>query len=194
MTTNETQPQIAENFESLPEERRSELAVWFFGRKLSTAQACKRCRDEWGIVLTSRQIKEFRPQAKRLWNQIQNLDRLKSGAAKARVFQKVITDHPAEVFDLLLRAAGQASFDRVIECGDKEAIRQAHDHLRLLLSRRKDDRDEKRYKLTREKWEFAASEACLKQLPELKLISDRPELSFKEKLRQIRLKLFGSAP
>jgi hypothetical protein len=181
------------DLEALPEAQRAELAEWLFAKKASDAAAVKRCRKFWNITVTPEQMKAFRARARAAWNQARNQEWVESGAATARVFQKLITDHPVEFMDLLFRATGQASFNKVLEGGDLDAIKQAHEHLRLLLSRRKDDRDEKRYAITREKWEFDASEACLKQLPELKVISDEPQLSFKEKIRQIRLKLFGSA-
>jgi hypothetical protein len=182
-----------ENLDGLSEAQRAELAEWLFAKKASDAAAVKRCRKHWNLTVTPEQMKEFRSRARASWNQARNQEWVESGAATARVFQKLVTDHPVEFMDLLFRATGQASFNKVLEGGDLDAIKQAHEHLRLLLSRRKDDRDEKRYAIARAKWEFDASEACLKQLPELKVISDEPQLSFKEKLRQIRLKLFGSA-
>jgi hypothetical protein len=188
-----TESQTTTDLEALPEAQRAELAEWLIAKKASDAAAVKRCRKIWNLTVTPEQMKEFRARARASWNQARNQEWVESGAATARVFQKLITDHPVEFMDLLFRATGQASFNKVLEGGDLDAIKQAHEHLRLLLSRRKDDRDEKRYVITREKWEFNASEACLKQLPELKIISDESQLSFKEKIRQIRLKLFGSA-
>ncbi len=192
MSTNES-PSTT-NLDALTEVQRAELTKWLFEKKSSDTAAVKRCLRLWNIAVTVDAMKGFRARARASWNQTRNLQQLESGAATARVFQKQITDHPAEFFDILFRASGQAVFELSLNCKDKEAIKVIHEHLRLMLSRRKDDRDEKRYAITREKWEFDASEACLKQLPELKVISDEPQLSFKEKIRQIRLKLFGSAP
>jgi hypothetical protein len=191
MSTTES-PAIG-GLDALPEAQRAELTKWLFEKKSSDLAAVKRCLKLWNIAVTVDAMKEFRTRARALCNQTRNLQSLKSGAATARVFQKQITDHPAEFFDILFQASGQAVFELSLDSKDKEVIKLIHDHLRLLLSRRKDDRDERRYAITREKWEFDASEACLKQLPELKVISDEPQLSFKEKIRQIRLKLFGSA-
>jgi hypothetical protein len=188
-----TESPATTDLNTLSKPQHTELTKWLFEKKSSDAAAVKRCLKLWNISVTVDAMKDFRACARASWNQTRNLQLLESGAATARVFQKQITDHPVEFMDLLFRATGQASFNRVLDGGDLDAIKQAHEHLRLLLSRRKDDRDEKRYAITREKWEFDASEACLKQLPELKVISDEPQLSFKEKLRQIRLKLFGSA-
>jgi hypothetical protein len=182
-----------ENFDALPEAQQAELTDWFFEKKISSAAAVKRCRERWHATVTPETMNQWRSRAKGLRNQQRHLRRLETGAATARVFQKQITDHPAEVFALLFRVSSQAVFEQVLDGMSPENIRLAHDHLRLLLTWRKDDRDEKRHALAREKWEFDASEACLKQLPELKVISDEPQLSFKEKIRQIRLKLFGSA-
>jgi hypothetical protein len=49
-------------------------------------------------------------------------------------------------------------------------------------------------KLAREKFEFDAAEACLKKLPALKAISNNASIDSSEKIKQIRLALFGSAP
>jgi hypothetical protein len=48
--------------------------------------------------------------------------------------------------------------------------------------------------LDRDKFEFDAAKACLKQLPELKAISTNKSLSETQKVEQIRLKLFGTVP
>ena len=183
-----------ESFDALPESRQAELAEWFFEKKITRPAAVKRCREEWRMSIAPETMKIFFERAQGLWNQKCNLERIGSGVAVVRTLQKQITDNPAEFFERLFHIAGQAAFDRVMADEDVDTVKQAHEHLRLMLMRRKDDRDEKRYAITREKWEFEASEACLKQLPELKAISNQPGLSFKEKLRQIRLKLFGSAP
>lgn len=46
----------------------------------------------------------------------------------------------------------------------------------------------------REKWEFDASAACLKKLPELKLIADDKGLNEDAKLLAVRERLFGVTP
>lgn len=46
----------------------------------------------------------------------------------------------------------------------------------------------------RDKFEFDAAKACLKKLPELKVISTDRSLTEPEKVEQIRLKLFGVVP
>lgn len=56
------------------------------------------------------------------------------------------------------------------------------------------DQFERTLQLNREKYEFDASAQCLLQLPELKLISNNSKLTDREKINQIRRKLFGRLP
>lgn len=48
--------------------------------------------------------------------------------------------------------------------------------------------------LAEQKFQFDAATECLKKLPTLRSIATKPGLDQKEKVRQIRLALFGSAP
>lgn len=88
------------------------------------------------------------------------------------------------------------SVDRV----RREVFRQAYyetlasGDYKLGLSAAKVELSEKNWELRREKHEFDASTACLKKLPELKLISNNPKLTDREKINQIRRKLFGELP
>ena len=65
---------------------------------------------------------------------------------------------------------------------------------KLGLSTARVDISDKSLQLQWEKHEFDACEACLKQLPELKLISNNSKLTDREKINQIRRKLFGKLP
>jgi hypothetical protein len=56
------------------------------------------------------------------------------------------------------------------------------------------DQFERTLQLNREKHEFDAAAQCLLQLPELKLISNNSKLTDREKINQIRRKLFGRLP
>ncbi|HVY70797.1 MAG TPA: hypothetical protein VHH73_12775 [Verrucomicrobiae bacterium] len=52
---------------------------------------------------------------------------------------------------------------------------------------------EEQLKLQREKFEFSAAEACLKELPTLRTIADDNALDLDEKIERIRFQLFGKA-
>lgn len=65
---------------------------------------------------------------------------------------------------------------------------------KLDLDQKKEARSDRQLNLEREKFEFNAAEACLKQLPELKAISSNKTLTESQKVEQIRLKLFGKVP
>lgn len=64
----------------------------------------------------------------------------------------------------------------------------------LVLKSRDQDLSEQQLKLNREKFEFDAAAAALGKLPELKSIAGNKSLSEKDKLTQIRQKLFGEVP
>lgn len=64
----------------------------------------------------------------------------------------------------------------------------------LVLKARDQDQKDAELALAREKFQFDAAKACLKQLPALKAIASDSKLDEQSKLRAVREKLFGALP
>lgn len=115
-------------------------------------------------------------------------------AGETNALCQKFADNPADNYSLLLTLAGQIASDLALKARTNLDRRVVLEFARVLISARRDDRDLESRQFAREKWEFDISEACLAKLPELKLISTDSALTQKEKLRRIRLRLFGVAP
>jgi hypothetical protein len=73
-------------------------------------------------------------------------------------------------------------------------LRAASEQTKLELKREAEARMQAQFKLSREKFEFDAAEACLKALPALRAIAGDPTLTMTDKIQAIRQKLFAVLP
>ena len=62
----------------------------------------------------------------------------------------------------------------------------------LLVKHKEENRKDRELELAKDKFQFDAAAACLKALPELKVIAATPGLDDRARIEQVRLKLFGT--
>jgi hypothetical protein len=167
---------------NFPADRQREIVEFLDGRPAANGvdalpgkslRECKQWLAEDGLKVSENSLSEFRSwwllREQALGNErfaagLMELKR-KEGAPEEEVF-----------------AFGQEVFARL-------AIEQ-EDNLGFVRILRERSR-EKAVVTLREKFEFDAAKACLKMLPELKVISSDSKLSETEKINAVRLKLFG---
>jgi hypothetical protein len=173
-------------------EQREQLEKWLFDEQLSYLKTIERCKDAFGIEVPMTGIRNFY----RHNQQQRTVRRLAESTKFAKMFEKKFAKNPKKIYHALLNIVGQAAFDEMLNApeGGTPDMGRVHHAMDLLEAAQKDLREDDKLVFDREKWEFDATEACLKQLPELKVISDTPGISYKEKIQQVRLRLFGTAP
>jgi hypothetical protein len=183
-------PRSDNSLTTLNADQRERLTQWLFEENVACKVAVQRCKQEFGIVVSRKTLRKFYYQEQ----QNRALERIARCAKNANSVVKELTERPADTYRALIGMAGQIAFEKAFDAGGELDKRTICEFTRLLMEARKDDRECQRLALDREKWQFDAAEACQAELPELKAISGNPALSQKEKLRQIRLRLFGVAP
>ena len=183
-------PRSNNSLTTLSPSQRETLTRWLFDENISYATVIKRCKKEFAIGVAKRTLLAFYYKEQ----QSRALQRIAQCTKSANKVVKELTDRPADTYRALIGMAGQIAFEKAFD-SEKQLDRETIcEFTKLLIAARKDDREAQRLSLEREKWEFDAAEACLEELPELKVIATNPALSQKEKLRQVRLRLFGVAP
>ncbi len=170
--------------------QRERLTQWLFEDNIAIRAAVRRSKTEFGIGVSHNTLRKFYHKEQ----QNRALERIAQCSRNANKVVKELTDRPADTYRALIGMAGQIAFEKAFDANGELDKQTICEFTRLLMAARKDDRECQRLSLDREKWEFNAAEACQAELPKLKAISDDPALSQREKLRQIRLLLFGVAP
>lgn len=170
---------------NLPEEQQCKLADWLLNG-MPYHEAKLLAEEEFGVALKS--LSAFQD----FWQQVcQPLllakRRKLAGAADERAEEAKRS--PGQ-FDLAtLDAIAQKAYELAESANaDPKDVKSL---MMLLLKARDQNFEEKKLAFDRQKFEFDAAAACLKQLPTLKAISTNKALNQNEKVEQIRLRLFG---
>jgi hypothetical protein len=169
------------------------LEEWFLaGKTLKEAQEQLRldgCAVSLGRLSAWWQGRQAARQEEELLRQIA------SGAAQHKAVEAEFARHPAPELETIIK------LHRVLIMKLSTQANAEPDLLETLgrlmkpvlefakLNEKRLDRE-----LDRDRFEFDAAQACLKALPELKVISADSGLSETQKVEQIRLRLFGEVP
>jgi hypothetical protein len=164
--------------QNLPPEQQEEIARMLMpGPGNKTGEEVRKWLKKTGIVISRQTVSNFY----RWW--LERLEKRQIGkwvkAKSAQWAKEHPNATPAEVF-----AMGQRIFSRLaMELADTRAwcATQALQIRRDTLG------------LSRERFEFRAAQACLKDLPKLKAISKDSSLTEDEKIQRVRVALFGAA-
>jgi hypothetical protein len=170
-------------------EQRDTLEAWLFDENITYAVAIERVQSQFGLKISPTTLVKFYRQMA----QKRNLNRILQSATHANAVMETLKKNPADTYRALVGVAGQFAFEAAIDPKNPLNARGFQELIELCNTGRADLRAEEKLALDHEKWEFDATEACMKKLPELKVISTNPAIPYQEKIRQIRLKLFGSA-
>ena len=172
---------------NLPEEQQAKLADWLLGGT-PYHEAKILVEKEFGICFKS--LKPFSS----FWSQVCQplvLTRRRRLLPMAEARAKEAQENPGQFDQATLDALKQKAYE--LAESPTSSLKDVKAVLGLLLKARSEERADRELSFEREKFEFDASSACLKQLPQLKGISNNKNLSEPEKVEQIRLRLFGPA-
>lgn len=120
---------------------------------------------------------------------------IKSGADFREEVQAHIKKHGAPGMEPIIQMVQVLTQELSIKAHlDDEKLKPLSFIIKSLIDWEKEKGKDKDRKFAREKFEFDAAKACLKQLPLLKAISADRSLNDDQRIEQIRLKLFGEVP
>jgi len=173
------------------------IEKWLFSENLSYKAVIRRCQEQFNVKTGTKALFNFY----RHMRQRMNTNLIIAGAETANATGEAAADAATnaspeqneEMYQKILKAVGAIAFKKAMDERGAPDHATVRDYTKLLSNARRENLQDKRLAFDREKWEFEASEACLKKLPELKVISTNARIPYQEKIRQIRLKLFGSA-
>ncbi|MDE2099100.1 MAG: hypothetical protein KGL39_17735 [Patescibacteria group bacterium] len=173
------------------------LTEWFTpkdkgGQGLTLAEAREQLRLDGCSVSLSRLSDWWAEQQSRR-QQEQLLARITTGSQQIRDVEQEFAKNPAPALEtliklhrvLILRLSTEAT-------DDTEKLELVNRMMREVQKFARLEQLGEQIALERDKFQFDASTACLKALPELKAISTDKTLSEPQKVQQIRLKLFGT--
>ncbi len=176
----------------LPEKQREQVNKWLFEEHMAYGQVAKLCKSEFGIKVEPTTLcRYFR--ARRMK---ENLAYVAQSATHAHQIVKKLGKDKEEIFQALLQVVSQVVFDAITatEQGSAPNFIPLTELMPMLIEARKDSREEQRFELEREQWEFDVVTACREHIAELQaIVSDRamPEPA---RLQAIRRRLFLKNP
>jgi hypothetical protein len=175
--------------------RAKRLERWLCEDNLSQAEVIRRCAREFNLRVSHKSVMQFfrLVQYRRTVARLREKSPPVNPAATEPATEKC-PENRIQIYEALLKIGGSRAFEKMVAGADPADDAFIRDFTKLLSSARREDFIEQRLAFDREKWEFDVTEACLKKLPQLKAISSKASVPYREKIRLIRLRLFGSAP
>jgi hypothetical protein len=182
----------------LTPEQAKKVEQWLFEDNLSQAEIIRRCESDFRIKTSYEGVAQFFRAAV----QHRTINRLRDNAEVATKIGKTCAETAVEIcpdtrkdlFDAVLKGVAKVIFHKINKGIDSADHATIFNYSKILNTARREDLHELRLQFDREKWEFDVAEACLKKLPGLKAVESSKTIPYKEKIRRIRMQLFGCAP
>lgn len=184
-------PRSDSKLDALPREQREKLAEWY-GLRDDPPLALKKIRDllasEFGVATSVSSLSDFYPKiaADVL------LARREQAVTTADELAKAASETPGQFDEASIDLLKQRTFELLVkQCASPKDVKALFG---LVLQSRAQELEQKQLQLAREKFEFDAAAAALKELPALKKIAGDRSLDQQAKLRAVRERLFGEVP
>lgn len=168
-----------------------DLEVWLFEENVSYKDASAR------LLALSPPVKMSTSALGRWYKSMVQPRILKQIIASQKLKNAVVEKfkaNPADTYNALLEVAGQIAFDKAMQAEKGLDAETIFNFTKLVMTGRKQAMEAEKLTLERDRFQFNAASACLKHLPTLRAIAGKTGTDQKEKIRQIRLALFGAAP
>jgi Protein of unknown function (DUF3486) len=184
-----SKPKSNSVLDALPENQRAQLESWLFEENISYNDASARLLADFNVRSAPSSIGEWyrRTQQQRMLREIRESREFANQTVTE--FQK----NPADMYAALVNMVGQIAFESSMD-GKKFDAETIFNFTKLVMTARKQELSAQTLALAKEKFQFDAAKAALLEVGKLKSIASKPNLNEKEKIKQIRLALFGSAP
>ena len=169
-------------------EQRETLESWLFDENLGYAKTLERVQKEFGLEATIASVGRFYRRRSRE-RQVEELVEAQAAASE-------LNDLPVEVASLREAAVKLVGKAVLKLAGEKpEELEQLVAFTKLLLVSEDNDLRRSRLKLAEKYFDYEATAASIKELPQLRayldVIGDDASLSHEEKLKRVHAVLFG---
>ena len=186
--TNDTTKELTD-LRALPDGEQREVMGMILGEKVVKPwQETVEKLAPGGVITTEEKLKEFASWW-RLREQFRSLER------DTNTLKQLLRERNPEITEPDLEKYANAFFQmRALQMEDATTFtRLVAARIQAESEPRKLKLREEQARLQREKFEFSAAEACLKELPALREIANDSEIDVNEKIDRIRRRLFGDA-
>jgi hypothetical protein len=182
-------PRSNSKFWQLEAAQREQVIAWLFEKNISCREVSKRCWDQFGLDWSSSCVSDFYCRENTKRNRIRILD----SAKQARQIVKALGKSSKEAFQAMQHVVAHVAFNAALtnEPGEKPDHGLLMEAFPMLMDAQKDEREEQRLELERERWEFDVVRACLDHFKELQEIIANQSLDEPGRLKEIRRQLFG---
>lgn len=189
-------PRASSPLQMLPEDRQAEIIEQM--KKLSTVEVRKWLADD-GFKTSTAALSEFWSwwHLRRQFTQsqsdvetlLENIRKSDPGLSEDQLY-----NYGQQIFGVLAMKSEDAKDWARLQLVRQRQAKLALETNRIKILQERTKQLEEELKLSREKFEFDAAQAALAALPALRKIAGDKSLNDTDKLTQVRMKLFGSAP
>lgn len=176
--------------DKLPPNQRATLEGWLFTDNLSYTDAVKKLWEDFNVRVAPSSLSSFWQEC----SQRRMLSEIATSSQDAHLVVDAIKANAGEMSKATSALIARIAFEESRKGGGKMNREMIVDLTRLAMKERELAIKEAELSLAREKFEFDAAKAALKELPALRKIASDNSLNDQDKLTQVRLRLFGSAP
>lgn len=188
----------------LPADQRTQVEAWLFQDNLTYAQIIALCKERFGLDLLQSSLSEHRQGLEKKGIADAAFDRLLSkvsqSASSANAQMEAVEHLKAQYSEALMGRVSQLAFEASLkgETFDLETLKGFMEIAALEIKTKTDakkiNQKDEEITLQRDKFQFDAAKACLKELPSLRQISANPALNENDKINAVRARLFGQLP
>ncbi len=174
------------NWDGLAPEQRQTLERWLFVENMGYKEASERAQNEWGVTGSSVSVGRFyRRVAKE--RALAELEAVAETAVELSAAECKMDNLRTSAMKMM----GMRVLENVMARGDVKELAVLG---RVLTQTEEREIERDRLALAREKFEFKAAKAALKQLPKLGQMAQEDEAREDERIDSIRLSIFGKDP
>jgi Arc/MetJ family transcription regulator len=171
---------------SLPPEQRKMLEHWLFVERIGYKEASERAQKEWGVTGSETSVGRFyrRIEKERMVSELEE-------AAETAVELNAAEGKVESMRSSAMKVVGMRLLENAMVRGDVKELATLG---RVLTQSEEREIQRGRLALAREKFEFKAAKAALKQLPSLDQMKQEDEAREDARIDAIRLAIFGKDP
>jgi hypothetical protein len=172
--------------------QREMLEGWLFDKNVSYKDTVALCMKRFRVKVNRDSLHNF--YHKRAVER--NMERIARRQREATKVVKLFEKGQSQSFQAVLGMIGQFAFETVSDTDEGKPMnyRRLREILKILIAARRDDREDMRFLLEREKWEIDVARLCAQHHFDLQAIVADDSLDEGDRLQAIRRRLFGDKP
>jgi hypothetical protein len=173
-------------------EHRATLEGWLFDTNMKYTTVVEECKKQFKVKLHRGVLSRY--YQKRMHERA--IEKIVRSAQDGQEVKEALRKNPLETFNDVIDLIGRMVFEFSLKARASEELPDLgplRTMMELLMKMREEAREEGKYALERERWEFDVARICHAHFGELQAIAEDASLDDDAKLEAIRLRIFGKA-